>query len=90
MKTKPKELKEWESSTETLINCLRALSRTVKSDGLTNAALAEAAYRMEEMRGLIDGAYDMVEIHGGGSPSREKWRKKWMDRARACGAVPSL
>jgi hypothetical protein len=53
----------------------------------------EIAYLREvckETRVLLDGAYDLVEIHGGGSPYNDKWRKNWMEKARSFGATPSL
>jgi|GEM_PF-6500682 len=79
------------SKTETLIKALRILSDTTKTDdGVVNACLWEAAARLEDMLTLIDGAYNIVEIHGGGSPYNDKWKKNWMERARKCGAVPSL
>ena len=39
-----------QSTTETLIDALRVLSRTIQTDdGVVNACLLEAAYRMEEL-----------------------------------------
>lgn len=42
------------SSTHTLITALRALAREIQSaDGVANAAIAEAADRLEEMQSLL-------------------------------------
>lgn len=78
------------SSTETLIAAMRILSRDIQSgDGVANAAIAEAAQRLDEMQSLIDGAYDIVEIWPARSDAQIAWRKDWMEKARAAGAQPS-
>ena len=51
------------SSTETLIAALRVLARDIQSeDGVANAAIAEAADRMEELRNLCDAAVEFWRI----------------------------
>lgn len=43
------------SSTETIISALRVLARDIQSDdGVANAAIAEAADRMEEMQRQLE------------------------------------
>lgn len=52
------------SSTETLIAALRVLARDIQSDdGVANAAIAEAADRLEE---LANDNSRMIEIISGG------------------------
>lgn len=47
------------TSTPTLIGAMRILANDIQSeDGVANAAIAEAADRMEEMRGIITEAVD--------------------------------
>ena len=51
------------SSTETLIAALRVLARDIQSDdGVANAAIAEAADRLEEFRNLCDAAVEFWRI----------------------------
>ena len=38
---------------------------------------------------LIDGAYEIVEIHPPGGPAGVKWKKEWLAAARYMGASPS-
>ena len=81
------------SKTTTLIQAMRILAADIQSeDGVANAAIAEAADRMEELLELVDGAYDVVEINS--APETEvaynKWRSDWLEKARECGANPSL
>ena len=71
---------------------MRILAADIQSeDGVANAAIAEAADRMEELLELVDGAYDVVEI----APIKPeetynlKWRREWLEKARQCGANPS-
>ena len=75
-----------------MISALRILSNDIQSDdGVANAAIAEAADRMEEMLELIDGAYDVVEImRTDGSPYNTQWKKDWLTKAYKCGANPSV
>lgn len=80
------------SKTTTLIQAMRILSKDIQSeDGVANAAIAEAADRMEELLELVDGAYDVVEINS--APETEvaynKWRSDWLEKTRECGANPS-
>ncbi len=80
-------LKPYESSTEDVIKALRLLAKDIQSgDGVVNAAVEEAANRMQEMLELIDGAYDIVEIYG--RDDSTQWRKNWMKKAVKCGAIP--
>jgi len=85
---KPKKKLFHPSSTETLIKALRILAVDIQSgDGVANAAIEEAAGRMEKMLTLIDGAYDLVEIHPTeGQPYNTEWKARWLKDARACGA----
>jgi hypothetical protein len=79
-----------QSSTEALIAALRVLATNIRSDdGVANAAIAEAATRMETMLGLIDGCYDVVELWKGETPAQADWRRKWLASARECGATPT-
>ena len=49
------------SSTETLIAALRVLARDIQSDdGVANAAIAEAADRLEELESVAVAAEDMI------------------------------
>ena len=80
------------SKTTTLIQAMRILAADIQSeDGVANAAIAEAADRMEELLELVDGAYDVVEINS--APETEvaynQWRSDWLEKARQCGANPS-
>lgn len=79
------------SSTETLIGALRGLARDIESgDGIANAAIAEAADRMEELHTLVNDGYDFIDLYSGGAPYCMMRRKDWLDKARKCGAEPSL
>jgi len=50
------------SSTETLIKALHVLSNEIKTDdGVVNAALSEAAYRMEELQSNNLKMLDMLK-----------------------------
>jgi hypothetical protein len=50
------------SSTETLIKALHILSNEIKTDdGVINAALSEAAYRMEELQTNNQKMLDMLK-----------------------------
>jgi len=50
------------SSTETLIKALHILSNEIKTDdGVVNAALSEAAYRMEELQSNNLKMLDMLK-----------------------------
>ena len=79
------------SKTTTLIQAMRILAADNQSeDGVANAAIAEAADRMEELLELVDGAYDAVEImRTDGSPYNTQWKKDWLTKAKECGANPS-
>lgn len=64
------------------------LSRDIQSDdGVANAAIHEAAERMKEMLGLIDGCFDIVEIWKATTPAQIVWKKQWIERALAVGAT---
>lgn len=78
------------SSTTTLIEALRVLARSVNTeDGVISACLGEAADRLHEMLGLIDGVYEVVELRDvGDSPYNKKWKSAWLEKARKCGATP--
>lgn len=44
------------TDTNTLIDALRILARDIQSeDGIANAAIAEAADRLEKLQNLLDG-----------------------------------
>ena len=79
------------SKTTTLIQAMRILATDIQSeDGVANAAISEAADRMEELLELVDGAYDIVEsMHPDDSPYNTQWKKDWLEKARQCGANPS-
>ncbi len=79
------------SKTTTLIQAMRILAADIQSeDGVANAAIAEAADRMEELLELVDGAYDVVEsMHPDDSPYNAQWKTNWLEKARECGANPS-
>ena len=83
------------SKTTTLIQAMRILAADIQSeDGVANAAIAEAADRMEELLELVDGAYDIVEIYEPNCPKEvdaypPQWRRHWLEKARNCGANPS-
>ena len=50
------------STTETLIAALRVLSRDIQSeDGLANAAIAEAADRLQELLTMTRGLVEIME-----------------------------
>jgi hypothetical protein len=75
------------TKTETLIDALRILARDIQSDdGVANAAIAEAADRMRTMLGLIDGCYEVVEMWDAESEGQKDWQKRWLAKARECGA----
>jgi hypothetical protein len=42
-----------------------------------------------DLVGLIDGAYDLVEIWQPQGPFNQKWKEAWLKRARELGAHPS-
>lgn len=47
------------SSTNNIIQALRILAEEIQSeDGIANAAIAEAADRLEELRDALQGLYD--------------------------------
>jgi len=79
------------SKTTTLIQAMRILAADIQSeDGVANAAISEAADRMEELLELVDGAYDVVEImRTDDSPYNTQWKKDWLTKAKECGANPS-
>lgn len=80
------------AKTTTIISALRIMARDIDSeDGVINAALEEAAERMEELLVLIDGAYDRIELYKPTSSEKYniKWRKNWLETAKKCGAEPS-
>lgn len=39
-----------------------------------------------EMRGLIDGAYDIIFIYKPETPSQVEWKKNWLEKAKKHGA----
>jgi hypothetical protein len=56
------EGRKMKSSTETLIKALHILSKDIKTDdGIANAALTEAAYRMEELHTKNIKMLDMLK-----------------------------
>jgi len=44
--------------------------------------------KLEEMKSLIDGAYEVVELFGYHtvSPSQKEWAKEWLENAKKYGA----
>jgi len=67
---------------------MHILARDVQSDDyVANAAIREAAERMEEMLGLIDGCIEIVEIWKATTPAQIAWKKQWIERALAVGAT---
>ena len=50
---------------------------------------SESMKEILTLRGLINGAYDIVELWKAETPSQQKWRAEWMAQARRNGAVPS-
>lgn len=76
------------SDTDTIIKAMRILSEDIETqDGVANAAIWEAAERLEEMLGLIDGCFEVVEIWKVTTPSQIVWKKQWIERALAVGAT---
>lgn len=76
------------SDTETLIKAMKILSEDIETqDGVANAAIGEAAERLEELLGLIDGCFDIVEIWKATTPAQIVWKKQWIERALAVGAT---
>ena len=76
------------AKTATIIAALRILARDIQSDdGVANAALIEAAERMEEMVKLIDGARGVLELWSyPGGKFDINWINKWTDGADKCGS----
>lgn len=50
-------------------------------------ALKESRDRLDELLSMVDGAYDVVEIHPAtvGTYNSE-WKKRWLEKARKHGA----
>lgn len=44
--------------------------------------------KIAELKGLVDGAYEIVEMWNASSPSQREWRENWLKRAIANGASP--
>lgn len=48
-------------------------------------------HKIEEMKSLIDGAYEVVELYGINeelSPSQKLWKENWLKEALRFGAQP--
>jgi len=45
--------------------------------------------QIADMLSMIDGAYEVVELHGfnSESPSVKQWSKDWLEKARGFGAT---
>ena len=53
------------STTQTLIDALRILARDIQSDdGVANAAIAEAAQRLEALEEQLQEAIEIIEFSG--------------------------
>ena len=64
------------------------LARDIQSDDyVANAAIREAAERLDEMVTLIDGCFEIVKIWDASTPSQIVWKEKWIKRALAVGAT---
>jgi hypothetical protein len=50
------------------------------------ADLAQLRAECDKLRGLIDGAMDIVEIWQAESPSQKLWKRDWLDGARSAMA----
>lgn len=76
------------AKTSTIISALHILARDIQSDdGVANAALTEAAIRMEEMLKLIDDARGVLELWSyPGGKFDINWINKWTDGADKCGS----
>jgi hypothetical protein len=69
------------SSTETLINALRILSRDIDSeDGVANAAISEAADRLEELHNSSLAAVKDIEAEDDGLDYTHRWDPVVFDR----------
>lgn len=46
--------------------------------------------QIDDMLSMIDGAYEIVKLHGYYSeyPSQKEWAKNWLEKARKYGASP--
>ncbi len=76
------------SSTEMIIDALWILSRDIESeDGVANAAIREAAQRLQETYDLMDKAYAVVEEWRPPTPTKQLWRLRWLRSAKAAGAA---
>ena len=76
------------STTETIIDALWILSRDIESnDGVANAAIGEAAVRLQETYDLMDSAYAVIEEWKPSAPAKRRWKTRWLKAARAAGAT---
>ena len=76
------------STTETIIDVLWILSRDIKSeDGVANAAIGEAAVRLQETYDLMDSAYAVIEEWKPSTPTKQRWKVRWLKAAKAAGAT---
>lgn len=57
-----------------------------KRETLSEEIVPEYTVREEEMRSLIDGCYEIVELFKAESPAQIAWKKKWLAKAREFGA----
>jgi hypothetical protein len=59
--------------------------------GLHDYSIGFVGYEMsqddiEEMRSLIDGCYEIVELFQAESPAQIAWKENWLSKARKFGA----
>ncbi len=59
------------------------MTNTKEDSELTREQLLKT---IAEMRSLIDGAYEIVELFDTKTPSQVEWKKKWLQNARDHGA----
>ena len=74
-------------NTANLIDELYYLSKDVELCFKNRDMIKDSSERMNELLELVDSCYEIIEIFEAKGEGQVNWKKRWLEKARECGAT---